>query len=162
MSRQILFKRLSASCSWLACPGLTQTAVPAKTDPAALPPLALFRDCDSCPEMIVMPPGTFWMGAIPGKSKDPFDIYAPVDAKNFKPRVRGPDEIKIIPNEHPRHRVEMDIPYAIARNETTKAEWMALSGRRCTMCPIIACIPRRVTATSAQRPGGQRVLPRCP
>ncbi|MEI2804768.1 MAG: formylglycine-generating enzyme family protein [Albidovulum sp.] len=41
------------------------------------------------------------------------------------PRVRGPDEINIIPNEHPRHRVDMDIPYAIARNETTHAEWMA-------------------------------------
>ena len=65
------------------------------------------------------------MGAIPGESRNPFDFYAPVDAKNFVPRVRGPDEINIIPSEHPRHRVEMDIPYAIARNEVTDAEWMA-------------------------------------
>jgi formylglycine-generating enzyme required for sulfatase activity len=75
--------------------------------------------------MIVVPPGSFMMGAIPGESRNPFDIYGPVDAKGFVPRVRGPDEINIIPNEHPRHRVDMDIPYAIARNETTHAEWMA-------------------------------------
>ena len=90
-----------------------------------LKPLARFRDCDHCPEMITMPPGAFMMGAIPGESRNPFDFYAPVDAKNFVPRVRGPDEINIIPSEHPRHRVEMDIPYAIARNEVTDAEWMA-------------------------------------
>ena len=88
-------------------------------------PLESFRDCDSCPEMIVMPPGSFMMGAIPGESDNPFDIYGPVDAKGLVPRVRGPDEINIIPNERPRHSVEMDISYAIARNETTHAEWMA-------------------------------------
>ncbi len=90
-----------------------------------LKPLTGFRDCDHCPEMITMPAGSFMMGAIPGESRNPFDFYAPIDAKNFVPRVRGPDEINIIPNEHPRHRVEMDIPYAIARNEVTHAEWMA-------------------------------------
>ncbi len=88
-------------------------------------PLESFRDCNLCPEMIVMPPGSFMMGAIPGESRNPFDFYAPVDAKGFVPLVREPDEINIIPNEHPRHRVDMDIPYAIARNETTHAEWMA-------------------------------------
>lgn len=40
-------------------------------------------------------------------------------------RVRAPDEINIIPNEHPRHRVDMNIPYAISRDETTHAEWMS-------------------------------------
>lgn len=79
--------------------------------------LKAFQDCDRCPEMIVMPPGAFMMGAVPGESRNPFD-------KEGK-KIRGPDEINIIPNEHPRHRVEMDIPYAIARNETTHAEWMA-------------------------------------
>lgn len=59
------------------------------------------------------------------ESRNPFDIYAPVDAKGFVPRVRGPDEVNIIPNKRPRHRVDMDIPYAISRNETTRAQWMA-------------------------------------
>lgn len=88
-------------------------------------PLDIFRDCDACPDLVVMPPGSFMMGATPGESENPFDAYGPVNAKGKKPRLRGPDEINIIANEHPRHRVEMDIPYAISRNETTHAEWMA-------------------------------------
>ncbi len=90
-----------------------------------LQPLDHFQDCARCPEMIAIPPGSFMMGAVPEESKNPFDFYAPIDAKGFVPRVRQPGEINIIPNEHPRHRVEMDIRYAISRNETTHAEWMA-------------------------------------
>lgn len=99
-------------------------------------PLEIFKDCDLCPEMIVMPPGSFMMGAIPGESRNPFDITGPVDQKGKVPRVRTPDEINIIPNEHPRHRVDMDIRYAIARNETTHAEWMAcVDDGGCTHVP---------------------------
>ncbi|MGC1427404.1 MAG: formylglycine-generating enzyme family protein [Albidovulum sp.] len=102
----------------------------------ALNPLATFRDCDLCPEMIVVPTGSFMMGAIPGESRNPFDIYGPVDQKGKVLRVWTPDEINIIPNEHPRHRVDMDIPYAIARNETTHAEWMAcVDDGGCTHVP---------------------------
>ena len=79
-----------------------------------------FQECEACPEMIVMPLGSFMMGAIPGESRNPFDIYG----ENATRRVRGPDEINIIPNEHPRHPVEIDIPFAIGRNEVTHAEWM--------------------------------------
>ncbi|WP_170411416.1 formylglycine-generating enzyme family protein [Ruegeria atlantica] len=71
--------------------------------------------------MIVMPPGSFMMGAIPGESRNPFTFYG----KDGYLGVRGPDEINIIPSEHPRHRVKMDILYAIGRNEVTHAEWMA-------------------------------------
>ncbi|OYX44333.1 MAG: hypothetical protein B7Z02_06175 [Rhodobacterales bacterium 32-67-9] len=112
------------SMGLLAFPALSQSKN-LHANPGNLAPLESFRECDRCPDMIVMPPGSFMMGAIPGESKNPFDFYAPVDAKGFVPRVRDPDEINIIPNEHPRHQVEMDIPYAIARNETTHAEWMA-------------------------------------
>jgi formylglycine-generating enzyme required for sulfatase activity len=95
-------------------------------------PLERFRGCDVCPEMIVMPPGAFLMGAKPGESRNPFDFYGP----NATGRVRGPDEINIIPNEHPRHRVEMDIPHAMARNELTHAEWMAcVADGGCTHTP---------------------------
>ncbi len=105
-------------------------------DYSALKPLERFQDCDRCPEMVVMPPGSFMMGAIPGESRNPFDIQGPVDQKGKIPRVRTPDEINIIPNVHPRHRVDMDIPYAIARNETTHAEWMAcVDAGVCTHVP---------------------------
>lgn len=94
--------------------------------------LERFRECDDCPEMIVMPPGSFMMGAIPGESRNPFDFYG----ENAKLRRRGPDEINIIPHEHPRHPVEMDIPYAIARNEVTHAEWTAcVDDGGCTHVP---------------------------
>lgn len=95
-------------------------------------PLERFRECDVCPEMIVMPPGAFLMGAERGESRNPFDFYG----KNATGRVRGPDEINIIPSEHPRHRVEMDIPYAMARNELTHVEWMAcVEDGGCTHTP---------------------------
>jgi formylglycine-generating enzyme required for sulfatase activity len=102
------------------------------TDPTGLPPLSAFQECDACPKMIVMPSGAFMMGAIPGESRNRFDIYG----ENATGRVRGPDEVNMIPSEHPRHRVEMDIPYAIARNETTHAEWMAcVEGGGCAHVP---------------------------
>lgn len=83
-------------------------------------PLDRFRECTACPEMIVLPPGAFMMGAIPGESRNPFDVFR----DNATMRRREPGEINIIPAEHLRHRVEMDIPYAIGRNEITHAEWM--------------------------------------
>ncbi len=90
------------------------------TDGRTVAPLEMFQECDVCPEMIVMPLGSFMMGAIPGESRNPFDFYGEGATRT----VRGPDEINIIPNEHPRHPVEMDILYAIGRNEITYAEWM--------------------------------------
>jgi formylglycine-generating enzyme required for sulfatase activity len=72
------------------------------------------------------------MGARPEESRNPFDIYG----KDAKLRRRGPDELNIIPNEYPRHPVEMDIPYAIGRNEVTHAEWMAcVADGGCTYVP---------------------------
>jgi formylglycine-generating enzyme required for sulfatase activity len=79
-----------------------------------------FKECDLCPEMIVLPLGTFMMGATAEESRNPFDIYG----KDATMRIRRPDEPNIIPSEHPRHPVEMDIPYAIGRNEITRTEWM--------------------------------------
>lgn len=84
-------------------------------------PLERFRECDVCPEMIVMPPGAFMMGATKESSRFPYDMFG----KDATFRQRGRDEIHIIRNEHPRHLVEMDIPFAIGRNEVTHAEWMA-------------------------------------
>jgi len=79
-----------------------------------------FQECDVCPEMIVMPLGSFMMGAIEGESRNPYYWY---DDRTL--RRREPGELNITPNEHPRHLVEMDIPYAIGRNEVTHREWMS-------------------------------------
>ncbi len=51
-----------------AAPAPAQAQVAAITPPtsakdlASLDPLAIFRDCDDCPEMVVLPPGSFIMG----------------------------------------------------------------------------------------------------
>ncbi|WP_168199140.1 formylglycine-generating enzyme family protein [Pseudorhodobacter turbinis] len=95
-------------------------------------PLEQFRECDLCPEMITLPLGSFMMGAKDGESRNPFDIYG----KDAKMRRRGPDEINIIPFEHPRLSVTMDTPFAMGRNEVTSAEWMAcIEAKACTYVP---------------------------
>ena len=47
-----------------------QTIIIEQSDLSELPPLASFKDCDVCPEMIVIPLGSFMMGAIPGESRN--------------------------------------------------------------------------------------------
>ncbi|WP_096704966.1 formylglycine-generating enzyme family protein [Magnetospirillum sp. 15-1] len=66
-------------------------------------PDSSFRDCDDCPEMVVIPAGSFMMGA--DKNLE--------DASDF---------------ETPRHRVTIARPFAIGKYEVTQAEWMAVMG----------------------------------
>lgn len=102
--------------------GHTQDAASyALADGRVVSPLDAFQECDRCPDMIVMPLGSFMMGAIRGESRNPFDWHG----ENATGRVRMPGEINIMPSEHPRHRVEINVPYAMGRNEVTHAEWMA-------------------------------------
>jgi formylglycine-generating enzyme required for sulfatase activity len=70
--------------------------------------------------MVVMPQGSFFMGAKEGESRNPFDAYG----ENATFRRREPNERNIIPFEHPRHHVEVDLPFAIGRDEITRREWM--------------------------------------
>jgi formylglycine-generating enzyme required for sulfatase activity len=44
------------------------TRAPVVRNPASLPDFALFRDCDGCPEMVVIPAGSFVMGSPAGES----------------------------------------------------------------------------------------------
>lgn len=63
-------------------------------------PGARFRDCENCPEMVVIPPGRFQMGS-------------PADE-----RGRSSDE-------GPLHEVTLQRPFAIGRFEVTISEWNA-------------------------------------
>jgi formylglycine-generating enzyme required for sulfatase activity len=60
----------------------------------------VFKDCDVCPEMVVVPAGEFMMGS-------------------------KPDEATRNRNEGPRHRVQILHPFAIGKFEVTFAEWDA-------------------------------------
>jgi formylglycine-generating enzyme required for sulfatase activity len=67
-----------------------------------LRPKESFRDCDSCPEMIVVPPGAFVMGS-------------------------PNEEDQRSSEEGPQHKVEIGIWMAVGKYEVTFAEWDACS-----------------------------------
>jgi formylglycine-generating enzyme required for sulfatase activity len=71
---------------------------PAPTPPARLVDGAVFSDCAQCPQMVVIPSGTFWMGS---ESSEGF------------------------PDEWPRHRVTIPTRLALGKHEVTFAEWDA-------------------------------------
>ena len=63
-------------------------------------PGSVFRDCEACPEMVVVPPGSFMMGS----PRTPRGMYA---------------------DEGPRHRATIGYPLAVGVFEVTFAEWDA-------------------------------------
>ena len=67
---------------------------------ADLTPGRVFRDCDVCPEMVVVPAGSFLMGSPAGEK----DREA---------------------NEGPQHRVTIARPFAVGKFDVTFAEWDA-------------------------------------
>ncbi len=66
-----------------------------------------FRDCSGCPELVVVPSGSFWMGSPSGEER-----------RND--------------NEGPQHRVTFERPFAVGVYEVTFGEWAAcVSGGGC-------------------------------
>ncbi len=76
-------------------------AVLANQEPPAVIALLtgfVFRDCDTCPEMVVIPTGRFQMGDLSGRGTS---------------------------YERPVHEVTIDYPFAVGQYEVTFAEWDA-------------------------------------
>jgi len=69
----------------------------------------LIRDCPECPELVVIPAGTFQMGSTPEET---------LMAKVPEARAR---------NEHPEVTVTIARPYALGRREVTIAEFRAFA-----------------------------------
>ena len=67
---------------------------------AAMKPGRVFRDCGTCPEMVVVPAGSFTMGS-PASEEDHHD------------------------SESPQHRVRISQAFAVGKYEVTFAEWDA-------------------------------------
>ena len=63
-------------------------------------PGAVFKDCETCPEMVVIPAGSFKMGGKGGS------------------------------NEKPVHEVKIGYSFAVGKYEVTQAEWEAVMGKR--------------------------------
>jgi len=83
------------------------------SQPQAVMPGVVFNDCDECPEMVVIPAGSFLMGSPPDPEQDPFS--------NAKPVKIGED------NEKPQHRVTIQ-SFAIGKYEVTQEQWHAVMG----------------------------------
>ena len=66
-------------------------------------PGAVFKDCETCPELVVIPAGSFKMGDLSGKS--------------------------IFPREKPVHEVKIGYSFAVGKYEITQAEWEAVMGK---------------------------------
>ena len=107
----------AAAVACLAVPALAQPAAktvpdnPAQIFPAGISPLMpererslkpkdSFKECDACPEMVVVPKGTFTMGT-PPKEEGRFDA------------------------EFPLHRVTIAKPFAVGRFKISFDEWDA-------------------------------------
>ena len=90
----------TASCLLLLACLCGCSAVQERSPPAALKVGERFRDCPLCPEMVVVPAGTFLMGS-------------------------PPDEEGRYDDEGPQHAVTIAQPFAVGVYEVTFAEWDA-------------------------------------
>ncbi|CAI8772996.1 FGE-sulfatase domain-containing protein [Pseudomonas sp. IT-P44] len=78
---------------------LLGTALPGAAQATTAPlPGKVFKDCRNCPEMVVLPAGTFTMGTPEG-------------------------EVGREPDEGPMHEVTFDKPFAMSRYQITAGEW---------------------------------------
>ncbi len=94
-----------------ACDGvMVAVGLPGRGEEQCLTPGsgASFRDCPDCPEMVVVPSGSFMMGSSPDEiarlTKEHGDYFE---------------------NEGPHHEVTIPAPFAVGKFEVTFAEWDA-------------------------------------
>jgi formylglycine-generating enzyme required for sulfatase activity len=77
----------------------------------ALEPKTVFKECSYCPEMVVIPPGRFEMGA------------------SEREKIGASEREKKDESEFPRHTVTIDYPFAVSRYQVTFREWDACFAR---------------------------------
>lgn len=85
----------------------SQPSLPEPSTPIAIRPLASFRDCTGCPEMVIVPPGSFVMGSSQ-QERDTLGVLPMFDRM-----------------ESPQHRVTIGYHYAVGRYAVTFEEWDA-------------------------------------
>ncbi|KRP77455.1 formylglycine-generating enzyme family protein [Pseudomonas veronii] len=88
----------SAPLTALALTALCAALLPNLAEAATPQPGKVFKDCKDCPEMVVLPAGTFTMGT-------------------------PDDEVGREPDEGPTHAVTFAKPFAMSRFQITAGEW---------------------------------------
>jgi len=86
--------------------------------PSGPKPGTVFRDCPDCPEMVVMPKGSFMMGG------------TPAEHEWFTGKMGGKQEY--VDWEKPRHKVHIEYSFAVGKFEITKgqyAKFISATGR---------------------------------
>ncbi|MGB1876541.1 MAG: formylglycine-generating enzyme family protein [Rhodospirillaceae bacterium] len=99
------------------CTALTALCLVFATTPQAQSPAPAFKDCETCPEMVVIPPGTFEMGS---------DFIDPMRAGEMRPRG-------------PIRTVTISKPFAAGKYEVTVGEWRAFvadTGHQASDCRV--------------------------
>jgi formylglycine-generating enzyme required for sulfatase activity len=87
----------------------------------SLRPFANFRECvGNCPEMIVIPPGSFVMGSTQAEQSRFDAVPKRKDANDTQNYEAGG-----LSNEGPQHKVVIAKPFAVSKFDVTFAEWDA-------------------------------------
>ena len=97
---------------------LEGVTIPKVSSTQSLAPVAVFKDCNECPEMVVIPAGQFVMGAAPGEE----------ERENSHKDLRNWSQ--------PQHRVEIE-RFAVGKFEVTVAQYKAFvraTGRKSEGC----------------------------
>ena len=105
-------------------------ALTAQADPASLLPGQTFRDCSSCPEMVVVPAGTFIMGSPEseaGRLRTVYDQEGEAIRWTTQDTVRLKVEAgqRLVVVEGPQRYVTIAAPFAVGVYEVTFEEWDA-------------------------------------
>ena len=83
-------------------------------------PGQIFRDCSDCPEMVVIPAGSFLMGASDEETaRDIEAIKLNDDARHTQVTFAEKD----FKSEHPQHRVSIDQEFLLGRYPVTRGEF---------------------------------------
>ena len=99
-------------------------------------PGQLFRDCPACPEMVVVPEGTFVMGSpeseverlrflIDEKGEIATWAIGGVEVERRQVFQEIPEDLRLVEPEGPQRYVALERPFAVAVNEVTFAQWDA-------------------------------------
>ena len=128
-------------------------------------PLATFRDCPACPEMVVIPAGTLLMGA---SEADKAQVAA--DVPHLRPgfslhALLGEDEARraerALAREQPQHQVVISRPFALGKYPVTAGAYFAFvrsTGHRSTGCSAVGARHADTSGVAWQHPGFEVAL----